>query len=232
VRHRPRKSTSRIEDRVSIQCLRFVNQIFGRIYHRLEIHSPCRLPRDGGGILVCNHISSLDPMLLQSVAPRLITWMMAKEYLELPMMGWFFRTIGIIPVERSGRDLSSTRAAMRALHNGQILGVFPEGRISTTGDFLKFQTGVALLAMKTGVPIYPAYLEGSQRNKEMLQACLLPNTAHVAFGEPFTLHKNEATREALEAATDDIQQSLDGLRERFGLYPAIPHMERRVQKTG
>ena len=194
--------------------MKLVNQVFGRIYHRLEVHSPCRLPRDGAAILVCNHISSLDPMLLQAVSPRLITWMMAREYLELPMLGWFFRTIGVIPVERSGRDLASTRAAMRALADGRVLGLFPEGRISTTGQLLTFQTGLAMLARKTQAPIYPAYLDGTQRNKEMLQACLVPNTAHVAFGEPIYLQDKAGSREELELDAQRVQQAVEALRAR------------------
>src|SRR2546423_79348 len=123
---------SRPESRPIIRLLQAVDMCFARIYHRLTILSPCRLPRDGPAILVCNHTSALDPLLIQSACPRLITWMMASEYYELPGLNWVFRTIGAIPVDRSGRDLAATRAALRALQRGGVLGVFPEGRIETT----------------------------------------------------------------------------------------------------
>src|SRR4051812_46381153 len=109
------KDECRPEDRPIIRLLQAVDVCFARIYHRLSVRSPQKLPRKGAAILVCNHISGLDPVLIQSVCPRLITWMMAKEYFDVPGMGWFFKTIGVIPVQRSGRDLSATRAAMRAL---------------------------------------------------------------------------------------------------------------------
>ncbi len=194
--------------------MRFVNQMFARVYHRLEVCSASTIPRAGAGILVCNHISSLDPMLIQASTNRLITWMMAREYLELPGLGLFFKMIGIIPVQRGGRDLSSTRAAMRALHEGRILGIFPEGRISTTNDLLTFQTGAAMLAIKTGVPIYPAYIDGTQRNKEMLAACVVRNQARIAFGAPIILGRCQTDRATLEAATMEIKQSVAILRNR------------------
>src|SRR4051812_47715855 len=98
-------SMSRPENRPMIRLLQGVNVCFGRIYHRLTVISPHQLPRDGAAILVSNHISGVDPLLIQSVCPRLITWMVAKEYTEMRGIAWFFRQIGAIPVERTGRDL-------------------------------------------------------------------------------------------------------------------------------
>ena len=110
-----------------------VNRIFTRGYHHLTVLSPCRLPERGGGIIICNHTSGLDPHLIQACCPRLITWMMAREYYELPVLRTLLDQLGVIPVTRSGRDMAAMRAAMRALENGQLLGIFPEGRIEA-GD--------------------------------------------------------------------------------------------------
>src|SRR4051812_42213381 len=130
-KHRP---TKRPENRPILRFLQAFDVCFARIYHRLSVRLPQRLPRDGPAILVCNHTSGLDPLLIQSVCPRLITWMMAREYYNVRGLGWVFKAVGAIPVERSGRDLASTRAAMRALANGAILGVFPEGKIETSRE--------------------------------------------------------------------------------------------------
>ena len=70
------------------------------------------MPRRGAAILVCNHVSGLDPMLIQSLVPRLIVWMMAKEYYDLKALAWFYEAVEAIPVQRSGRDLAATRAAL------------------------------------------------------------------------------------------------------------------------
>ena len=211
----PAKPARRQEDRPIVQVLRAVNVCISRLYHRTNVLSPHRLPWHGAGILVCNHISGLDPLLIQSVCSRVVVWMMAREYYDIKALNWFFRIIEAIPVERAGRDLAATRAAMRALHSGKILGVFPEGKIEPDHNLLPFQTGVAMMAIKTGVPIYPVYLEGTQRGKTMVDAFRFPNKATLAFGRPFTLTQTQTTKEDLEAATATIKASIEALRVRW-----------------
>ena len=195
--------------------LRAANVLFSRVYHSLEVVSAPKMPRRGPGIVVCNHISGLDPALIQAACPRLIVWMMASEYYEIPAMRAFFKQVQAIPVERSGKDLTATRQALRALHNGHMLGVFPEGRIADTHDLLPFQTGVAMMAIKTKVPIYPAGLDGTQRNKPMLQACLFPQRATIAFGGPIHITEKSTSAETLENATHVIQIAVERLRQRL-----------------
>ena len=207
-RHRKRGETesapptSRPEDRLAIRLLQAFDVCFARIYHRVNVLSPQRLPKHGPAILICNHVSGLDPMLIQSVCPRLIVWMMAREYYEMRGLKTIFKTVEAIPVDRAGRDLAATRAALRALEAGRILGVFPEGKIETSHDLLPFQTGVALLAIKAGVPVYPAYLDGTQRKKPMLQAFLYPSVATLAFGPQVNFPAPSTSKEVLQEATD------------------------------
>jgi 1-acyl-sn-glycerol-3-phosphate acyltransferase len=209
---RPAVATKRPEDRLPIKALRAANVLFTRVYHHLEVRTPSQLPRVGPAILVCNHHSGLDPLLVQSPCNRLITWMMAAEYYEMKSMGWIFRTVGAIPVRRANRDSASLRAAIRALEGGQVLGIFPEGRISPTEELLPFQTGVALMAIKTGVPVYPAYLTGTQRGKEMVRAFLTPNRAKLSFGPAIIFDRSSTSREALEVATEHIKNAIISLK--------------------
>ena len=195
---------SKPEARPIVRLLQAIDVCFARIYHRLSILAPCTLPRSGPAILVCNHTSGLDPLLIQSACPRLITWMMAREYYEIRGLNRIFQTIGAIPVDRSGRDLAATRAALRALNDGRILGIFPEGRIEPTRELLPFQTGVAMMAIKSNVPIYPAYLDGTQRGREMMQGLLSPCTAKLAFGKLVEIARVGTSREQLELATNSI----------------------------
>jgi 1-acyl-sn-glycerol-3-phosphate acyltransferase len=189
---------------------RFV-RAFCTYFHQLELKSPCPIPAKGGGILVCNHTSSLDPVLLQAACPRVITWMMAKEYAGIFGLGWFFKAIEPITVERSGRDMAATRAALRALKDGKILGLFPEGRIETGIELLEFQTGVALLAIKSGAPVFPAYLDGGQRRRGMAEAIVVPSHVTLAFGPPIVLGDGEDGREGLEEGTRRIRASVAAL---------------------
>lgn len=205
------ESTSilRSDDRLEVRLLRAANLIFSRIYHSVHILSPQQLPRTGPGILIANHISGLDPILIQSACSRLIIWMMAREYYDIPCLNPIFRAISAIPVDRSGRDMTAMRNAMRALQQGKILGIFPEGKIETSTQLLPFQTGVALMAAKTGVPIFPSYIEGTQRNLSMKSAYLYRQKAQLAFGRPIRLE----SRPDLELATRSIQCSVEALRQ-------------------
>jgi 1-acyl-sn-glycerol-3-phosphate acyltransferase len=194
-----------------------LNIIFSRVYHNLEVLSPCNLPRHGPAILVCNHISGIDPMLIQSVCPRVIRWMMAREYYEQRGLKWMLDQIGTIPVDRSGRDLAATRTALAALKSGGILGIFPEGRISTTSELLPFQQGIMLLAAKSGAPVYPACVEGTQRGREMLAAYLIRSRAQLAFGEPIFFDREAATRQNIDLSTEKVRTTVELLRRTYRL---------------
>jgi 1-acyl-sn-glycerol-3-phosphate acyltransferase len=200
------------ESRLSVRLAKASNFAFCRLYHRLIIQRPGRLPQKGPAILVCNHLSGLDPMLVQSACRRLVVWMMAREYYDLKSLTWLYKVVEAIPVERSGRDLTATRAALRALEHGRLLGVFPEGRIETSTDLLPFQTGVALIAMKTGVPVFPAYLDGTQRDKDMVHAVGKPNRAWIRFGPAVEFPRDSTSREALEFATERIKNAVQTLK--------------------
>jgi 1-acyl-sn-glycerol-3-phosphate acyltransferase len=160
-------------------------------------------------------MSSIDPLLLQAFCPRLVRWMMAKEYYKYKSMRWLYNTVGVILVERSGRDMAAARAAMRALAAGHVLGVFPEGRIETSNDLIPFQSGIGLLALKTRAPVYPAYLNGTQRNREMVEAFLRPSTGSIAFGPALDLSDLEDSKTGIREATHRIQNAVEELKNRI-----------------
>lgn len=207
----PKAKPSAEEGFVS-RVVQSANLLFTRAYHRTEVLSPPHLPRKGAAILVCNHVSALDPLLIQSACQRLIVWMMAGEYYRIKALTWFYKRISAIPVERSGRDMTATRAALRALAEGRVLGVFPEGKIETDHELLPFQTGVALMAIKTGVPVFPAYLDGTQRGKKMIEAFVHPNRVVLRFGPAVEFDRSTTSKQSLESATDSIRDAVSLLR--------------------
>ena len=202
-------SKSRPEDRLGLKVAQALNVCFTRIYHRLEIRSPLKLPRRGKAIIVCNHTSGLDPLLIQSASRRLIVWMMAKEYYDVKWLLPFFHMIEAIPVDRGRPDAAATRAALKALAGGHVLGVFPEGRIEPSREFLPFHVGIAVLAARSGAPVYPAYLDGTQRGKEMGPAFLYPNQITLRFGKriPLVSHTGGGRAE-LAAVTSQIESAV------------------------
>jgi 1-acyl-sn-glycerol-3-phosphate acyltransferase len=203
----------RTEHHPVTRILQAVNFCFARIYHRVRVLSPCTIPRTGPAILVCNHISGLDPILIQSACHRLIRWMVAREYYQQTGVKWLLDQVGAIPVDRSRHDLAATRAALDALDAGYVLGVFPEGRIEQSNELLPFQSGIVLLAARSGAPVYPACLEGTQRGKNMLPAFFIPNKTLLCFGPPLVLNRSASSRPNLDHSAAAIQKSVEQLRE-------------------
>jgi 1-acyl-sn-glycerol-3-phosphate acyltransferase len=200
------------ENRTLVRALHTIDTLYARIYHDLTVVTSSRLPRQGPAILVCNHISALDPVLLQSVcSTRVITWMMASEYMKLPVLGRVFKILGIIPVERTGRDTGPLRTALRDLKKGRVIGIFPEGSFSTDGNLKEFQTGVALMAIKTGAAVYPAYQDGTHRDSDMVATFVNRTKAFIAFGPAVEFDRSNSSKENLELATGAIKNAVERL---------------------
>ncbi len=101
---------------------------------------------------------------------------------------------------------------MRVLAAGYVLGVFPEGRIETSRELLPFQSGIGLLAMKTRAPVYPAYLDGKQRNREMIEAFYHPSGASIALGPPVDFSDLRDSKKSIVEATRRIQSAVASLK--------------------
>jgi 1-acyl-sn-glycerol-3-phosphate acyltransferase len=193
--------------------MRGVAGVYSRAFHHVHVASPCQVPPRGPAILICNHVSSIDPVILQSFCPRLVRWLMAKEYYQFKSMRWLFNTLGVILVERTGQDLVSARAAMRALAAGYVIGIFPEGRIETTRELLPFQSGIGLLALRTRAPVFPVYLDGTQRGKEMVEAAITRSDIVVSFGPRVRLEDLRKSRDGVHEATRRIELAVRELRD-------------------
>src|SRR5438128_1608245 len=101
------------------RILHGVNRLYSRIYHHVEVLAPPQLPATGPAILICNHTSGIDPEFIQSCCNRVITWIMAREYYEVPGLRHVLDVVGVIPVTRGARDSNATRLATRALADGK-----------------------------------------------------------------------------------------------------------------
>lgn len=140
-----------------------VCRAYCRAVHRLKVegaeHIPPRL--DTGLIVVANHASGLDPLAVQAALPYFVRWMM-MESMMLPALAGLWEWLEIIPVSGRGRELTSARAAIRALESGAVVGIFPEGAIERPArTLLPFVPGVGLIIAKTGAPVLPVVIEGA-----------------------------------------------------------------------
>ena len=156
-----------------------LNRLFLRSYHKCHIE-PVPLPKEGPALVVANHISGLDPMLMLAACQRPVHFIIASEQYYRFGLTWLFRLGGCIPVDRSSRDDSAFRAALQALHEGKVVGLFPEGGMHLPGKGPKrLKRGVARLAKLSGSPVYPMHVSGVSLPGHVLPAVLWPNQARL-----------------------------------------------------
>jgi 1-acyl-sn-glycerol-3-phosphate acyltransferase len=137
-----------------------LNRIFCRRFHRLP-RQRLELPPRGGVLIASNHVSGLDPLLLIAASRRPLRFMIAREEYEVWWFKWLFRAIGCIPVDRSRDPHKALYAARRALDAGEVVALFPHGKIHL--DHLPpipLRRGVVLLAQMTGAPVVPVRVDG------------------------------------------------------------------------
>ena len=132
---------------------------YGRVIWRTTVSGPLPIGDRQGAVIVANHRSTIDPAFVQLAANRLGHWMVAREFCEMPGMAWLFRVLWAIPVNRAGNDTAATKAAIRFAVEGDLVGLFPEGRMNTTpAVLLPGRPGAALIALKARVPVIPCYI--------------------------------------------------------------------------
>jgi 1-acyl-sn-glycerol-3-phosphate acyltransferase len=118
-------------------------------------------PREGGYLLVANHLSYADPAVVMLAAGRPVRFLMTEDFYDLPGLRWFFRWMRALRVREAGSNLESLREAREALRAGDVVGLFPEGRLSPDGRMGPGRPGAAALASLAGAPIVPMRIRGA-----------------------------------------------------------------------
>ena len=128
--------------------------------HPCTIVGKEKIPQDGKVILVCNHLSNWDPILLLLKQPRRIAFMAKAELFRFKPLGWFLRRVfGVFPVERGKGDSKALDTGVAAIESGDMMGIFPEGTRSRDGKLMRFKSGAALIAARTGASVLPCGID-------------------------------------------------------------------------
>lgn len=162
--------------------------LLNRLLWRTTVSGPLPIPMDQGAVIVCNHRAGVDPLFIAMTTPRPVHWMVAREYCELWTVGWGFRILQVIPTNRGGIDTAATRMAIRLAQQGELVGIFPEGRINKSEDLLMpGRPGAALIALNARVPVIPCYVSGSPMRESPFSSFFMPARVKVTVGQPIDL---------------------------------------------
>ena len=193
-----------------------VNEFYCKWWFRLRRIGPCTVPAGGPVLVVCRHTCSIDPLLLiASIPHRILGFMVAREYYDLPLAGRLMKMIECVPVNRDGQDTAGTKAALRHLKAGKPLGIFIEGRIAEPGRLLDPKEGAAMLALHTGAAVVPACIIGTRYDPGVCRPFFRHHRACVRFGKPLDLtpfSQARPTRETYGQVTALMVEAIDALR--------------------
>lgn len=170
-----------------------------RCCYRIRIVGASNVPRTGPALLVSNHVSYVDALLIGSCLRRHVRFVMVRYIYENRWLNWFFRIMRVIPIsteESPKKILAALREARAALDAGELVGIFPEGKLSTTGLPDLFRPGLEHILKKSAHPIIPVFLGGvygsifSRYKTPPLRRLPIrfPYRVSVWFGEPMPPH--------------------------------------------
>ncbi len=188
---------------------RLLSKIFIPTFGSIEVVGRQNLPKTGSLIIAANHQSNSDPPVIVYAIDRPV-WFMAKRGLfagTLPR--YFLRSVHVFPVDRDGRDIDALRWAHSVLDQGRALLLFPEGTRSP-GGLKKGTDGLSYIALRSGAPIVPVGITGTEQILGMFRIPFHFKKLRVVIGEPFTLPaaKGRIGRDDLNAATDRIMRAI------------------------
>lgn len=204
-----------------------------RMIFRPRIVGRSNVPKRGGVLLASNHLSFIDSVVITLVASRSVSFLAKADYFTgRGPKGWasrlFFEGIGAIPVERGAGQAAQDAldTGLGILNQGDAFAIYPEGTRSRDGRLYKGRTGVAWLALTSGLPVVPVALTGTQDLQPVGTRRITRAKVTVQFGEPLELaHHGPATSgRARRAATDEVMAAIHALsgQELAGSYNSPP----------
>ena len=144
--------------------MRFLAWLLIHTIHRVSTVDVERIPEEGAAVLVCNHVSYVDAIVIMAASPRPIRFVMDHRIFKTPLLGFIFRTGKAIPIAPAHDDPWLMEKAFvdvaQALHEGELVCIFPEGKLTRTGEMNEFRGGIAKIVARSKVPVIPMALRG------------------------------------------------------------------------
>ena len=144
--------------------MRFLIWMLSHSMYRVTHEQLERIPEHGGAMLVCNHVTYVDALILAGAVRRPIRFVMFKPIFDIPVLNFVFRTGGAIPIQSEKEDPAAFAEAMDSiaagLEAGDLLCIFPEGALTRDGEIDTFRRGIERIVERTPVPVVPLALQG------------------------------------------------------------------------
>jgi 1-acyl-sn-glycerol-3-phosphate acyltransferase len=191
---------TRLHLRFWLPLARGFGKVFLACFGPVRNHGSYRVPSTGGVLILVNHLSDVDPIVLHSCCPRAVHFMGKSELFDIPVVGRIMRSFGAFPVNRGAPDRAALKLSASLLKDGEAVCVFPEGQLSEDGNLQEIRGGVALIIrLAPGIPVICCSLSGTDR--VLPYGKLIPRpafrTVNVTWGEPRTFDKSTSAEEIL-----------------------------------
>lgn len=181
--------------------------IFYGILFRSKIIGAENVPKKGGAILCANHISNYDPITVAVHTWRPVHFMAKKELFAKPAVKLLIEALKAFPVDRDKTDMNAFKTAIQLLKGGELVGIFAQGTRVKEGEDASAKAGVALLAVKSNVPVIPVAISGQYKKFQRM---------HITFGKPISLEEyagRKVKSAELTEIADKIMAEVEALRQ-------------------
>jgi hypothetical protein len=143
---------------------RFIAWLVASVMYRMQVRHRERIPLEGPAVLVCNHVSFVDWLVIASASRRPLRFVMHHGFMKIPLLGWLFRDAKVIPIASAREDAETMSEAFERiaaeLEAGEVVCIFPEGRLTTDGELSPFRPGIERIIERTPVPVLPMAIRG------------------------------------------------------------------------
>ena len=192
------------------RIMRWIVYPFIHIFMRVEHHGMENIPKGKGYILAANHVSIADMFAIAVPVKSQICYMGKEELFKIPVVKWLFKALGCFAVRRGKGDTEAIDKACEIVNSGKVLGIFPEGTRSKTGELGKAKAGVALIAMQTKADVLPVSIKYSTGRFKLFCKVTVRVGELIEYKEPA---EDESQRASIRRISGEIMDGIKALHE-------------------
>jgi 1-acyl-sn-glycerol-3-phosphate acyltransferase len=171
--------------------LQVILRIVFILWLRYRVRGLKHVPPEGGGLILVNHQSYLDPLLVQLGMSRPVSWIGRDSLFRIPVIGWIIKKTYSMPIKRDSAGTAIIRESVRRMQHGFLVGIYPEGTRTRDGSVGPFKPGFVAMIRRGKLPVYPVGIAGAFNVLPRGAWFLRPRRVRVVFGEPLAFEEIE-----------------------------------------